>query len=74
MSTASGTVADGAAARRSPEGLAPGHDAGTARGHGDVDTTCAITGPVVAAGTGVEGVPAVRPERREPLPGAGRPA
>ncbi|GAB7104448.1 ADP-ribosylglycohydrolase family protein [Streptomyces phaeofaciens JCM 4814] len=46
----------------------------TAEGFGDVDTTCAITGGVVAARAGVEGVPAVWLERREPLPGAGRPA
>ncbi|MEU2302010.1 ADP-ribosylglycohydrolase family protein [Streptomyces antibioticus] len=43
----------------------------TAEGFGDVDTTCAITGGVVACRTGVEGVPAVWLDRREALPGAG---
>ncbi|MCX4819361.1 ADP-ribosylglycohydrolase family protein [Streptomyces sp. NBC_01142] len=41
----------------------------TAEGFGDVDTTCAITGGIVAAATGVGGVPAAWLERREPLPG-----
>ncbi|MFJ1757188.1 ADP-ribosylglycohydrolase family protein [Kitasatospora sp. NPDC088134] len=40
----------------------------TAEGLGDVDTTCAITGGVVAARTGLAGVPAQWLERREPLP------
>ncbi|MFF2325381.1 MULTISPECIES: ADP-ribosylglycohydrolase family protein [unclassified Streptomyces] len=39
----------------------------TAEGFGDVDTTCAITGGVVAAATGVDGVPAPWLRRREPL-------
>ncbi|MFI6285490.1 ADP-ribosylglycohydrolase family protein [Streptomyces sp. NPDC051018] len=43
----------------------------TAEGFGDVDTTCAITGGVVAAGTGVEGVPGSWLHRREPLPAGG---
>jgi ADP-ribosylglycohydrolase len=42
----------------------------TAEGFGDVDTTCAVTGGVVAARTGVTAVPAAWLERREPLPGA----
>ncbi|MFB7949154.1 ADP-ribosylglycohydrolase family protein [Kitasatospora phosalacinea] len=41
----------------------------TAEGLGDVDTTCAITGGVVAARTGLSGVPAAWRERREELPG-----
>ncbi|MFF0451527.1 ADP-ribosylglycohydrolase family protein [Streptomyces sp. NPDC004609] len=41
----------------------------TAEGFGDVDTTCAITGGVVAAATGVGGVPGSWLDRREPLPG-----
>jgi ADP-ribosylglycohydrolase len=41
----------------------------TAEGFGDVDTTCAITGGIVAARTGVDAVPAEWLERREPLPG-----
>ncbi|MDT0346391.1 ADP-ribosylglycohydrolase family protein [Streptomyces litchfieldiae] len=40
----------------------------TAEGLGDVDTTCAITGGVVAARTGLAGVPAEWLARREPLP------
>jgi ADP-ribosylglycohydrolase len=40
----------------------------TAEGLGDVDTTCAITGGVVAARTGLAGVPEEWPARREPLP------
>ncbi|CAK7283441.1 ADP-ribosylglycohydrolase family protein [Streptomyces misionensis] len=43
----------------------------TAEGFGDVDTTCAIAGGIVAARTGVGGVPRVWLERREPLPGTG---
>ncbi|MES9508510.1 ADP-ribosylglycohydrolase family protein [Streptomyces sp. NPDC000609] len=39
----------------------------TAEGLGDVDTTCAITGGVVGAATGVDGVPAQWLRRREPL-------
>ncbi|WP_380282425.1 ADP-ribosylglycohydrolase family protein [Kitasatospora purpeofusca] len=41
----------------------------TAEGLGDVDTTCAITGGVVAARTGLDGVPEEWLTRREPLPG-----
>ncbi|MFD7730840.1 ADP-ribosylglycohydrolase family protein [Kitasatospora phosalacinea] len=40
----------------------------TAEGLGDVDTTCAITGGVVAARSGLSGVPAAWRERREELP------
>jgi ADP-ribosylglycohydrolase len=40
----------------------------TAEGLGDVDTTCAITGGVVAARTGLTGVPAEWLEHREDLP------
>ncbi|SFJ91730.1 ADP-ribosylglycohydrolase [Streptomyces pini] len=40
----------------------------TAEGLGDVDTTCAITGGVVAARTGLEAVPAAWRELCEPLP------
>ncbi|WDN53959.1 ADP-ribosylglycohydrolase family protein [Streptomyces clavuligerus] len=40
----------------------------TAEGFGDVDTTCAITGGIVAAATGVGGVPADWLSRREGLP------
>ncbi|UCM91244.1 ADP-ribosylglycohydrolase family protein [Streptomyces marincola] len=40
----------------------------TAEGLGDVDTTCAITGGVVGARTGLAGVPATWLARREPLP------
>ncbi|MFF3333679.1 ADP-ribosylglycohydrolase family protein [Streptomyces sp. NPDC002888] len=40
----------------------------TAEGFGDVDTTCAITGGIVAARTGVDGVPEEWLSRREPLP------
>lgn len=39
----------------------------TAEGFGDVDTTCAITGGVVGAATGIERVPASWRQRREPL-------
>ncbi|MFH9469979.1 ADP-ribosylglycohydrolase family protein [Streptomyces clavifer] len=39
----------------------------TAEGFGDVDTTCAITGGVVGAVTGVDGVLAEWRQRREPL-------
>ncbi|MGV9242794.1 ADP-ribosylglycohydrolase family protein [Streptomyces sp. NPDC003710] len=41
----------------------------TAEGFGDVDTTCAITGGIVAAATGLDGVPGEWLRRREPLPG-----
>ncbi|MEU7496441.1 ADP-ribosylglycohydrolase family protein [Streptomyces griseofuscus] len=41
----------------------------TAEGFGDVDTTCAIAGGIVAARTGVTAVPRAWLERREPLPG-----
>jgi ADP-ribosylglycohydrolase len=40
----------------------------TAEGLGDVDTTCAIAGGVVAARTGLAGVPQEWLARREPLP------
>jgi ADP-ribosylglycohydrolase len=40
----------------------------TAEGLGDVDTTCAITGGVVAARAGLSGVPARWLELAEPLP------
>ncbi|QKW18426.1 ADP-ribosylglycohydrolase family protein [Kitasatospora sp. NA04385] len=40
----------------------------TAEGLGDVDTTCAIAGGVIAAGTGLGGVPAAWRERCEALP------
>ncbi|MFE6868862.1 ADP-ribosylglycohydrolase family protein [Kitasatospora sp. NPDC057692] len=40
----------------------------TAEGLGDVDTTCAITAGVVAARTGLAGVPEAWLTRREPLP------
>ncbi|MFD3653992.1 ADP-ribosylglycohydrolase family protein [Streptomyces sp. NPDC058620] len=39
----------------------------TAEGFGDVDTTCAITGGVVAAATGTGGVPDAWTRRREPI-------
>ncbi|MEV0525789.1 ADP-ribosylglycohydrolase family protein [Streptomyces sp. NPDC050439] len=42
----------------------------TAEGLGDVDTTCAITGGVVGARTGVDAVPEAWLRRREALPGA----
>ncbi|MFF3685106.1 ADP-ribosylglycohydrolase family protein [Streptomyces sp. NPDC002187] len=41
----------------------------TAEGFGDVDTTCAITGGIVGAATGTEGVPQEWLTRREALPG-----
>jgi len=41
----------------------------TAGGMGDVDTTCAIVGGIVALHTGVEGIPVAWRERREALPG-----
>jgi ADP-ribosylglycohydrolase len=40
----------------------------TARGMGDVDTTCAITGGIVAARTGTGDVPGAWLTAREPLP------
>ncbi|GAA2465385.1 hypothetical protein GCM10010405_57300 [Streptomyces macrosporus] len=40
----------------------------TAEGLGDVDTTCAITGGVVAARTGLDTVPRTWREPCEPLP------
>ena len=40
----------------------------TAAGLGDVDTTCAITGGIVAARTGIAGAPRTWLELREPLP------
>jgi ADP-ribosylglycohydrolase len=46
----------------------PGALWSTAAGLGDVDTTCAITGGVVAARTGLEAVPGEWRSRREPLP------
>ncbi|WP_406355357.1 ADP-ribosylglycohydrolase family protein [Streptomyces sp. NBC_00658] len=42
----------------------------TAEGFGDVDTTCAITGGIVAARTGTDGVPEEWLQRREKVPGA----
>jgi ADP-ribosylglycohydrolase len=39
-----------------------------ASGKGDMDTTCAITGGIVASYTGIEGIPAEWLQRREPLP------
>lgn len=40
----------------------------TASGLGDVDTTCAIAGSIVALYTGEEGIPAAWRQAREPLP------
>jgi ADP-ribosylglycohydrolase len=40
----------------------------TASGLGDVDTTCAIVGAIVASYSGVEGIPAAWIAAREPLP------
>lgn len=40
----------------------------TVEGLGDRDTTCAIVGSIVAARTGIEGIPEVWSARREPLP------
>ncbi|MGW2557946.1 ADP-ribosylglycohydrolase family protein [Streptomyces sp. NPDC001514] len=42
----------------------------TAEGFGDVDTTCAITGGIVGAATGVDAVPEEWLSRRERLPGS----
>ena len=41
----------------------------TASGLGDIDTTCAIVGGIVALATGMAGIPADWHARREPLPG-----
>jgi ADP-ribosylglycohydrolase len=40
----------------------------TVSGLGDRDTTCAIVGGIVAAGVGIEGIPAAWLQSREPLP------
>ena len=40
----------------------------TASGGGDVDTTCAMVGGIVATYSGVEGIPADWIQAREPLP------
>lgn len=40
----------------------------TVSGLGDLDTTCAIVGGIVACYTGIEGIPAEWREAREPLP------
>jgi ADP-ribosylglycohydrolase len=40
----------------------------TASGLGDIDTTCAIVGGIVASYTGTEGIPAAWLAAREPLP------
>jgi ADP-ribosylglycohydrolase len=40
----------------------------TAAGLGDVDTTCAIAGGIVAARTGIDAAPALWLNLREPLP------
>ncbi|WP_328873819.1 ADP-ribosylglycohydrolase family protein [Streptomyces sp. NBC_00287] len=53
-------------AARHPDDLLPALWT-TAEGFGDVDTTCAITGGIVAARTGVDGVPQEWLSRREPL-------
>lgn len=37
-------------------------------GLGDIDTTCAMVGGIVALYTGVEGIPSAWQEAREPLP------
>lgn len=47
----------------------PGAIGACVRAGGDVDTTCAIAGGVVAAYTGIDGIPARRRAAREPLPG-----
>ncbi|WP_042403141.1 ADP-ribosylglycohydrolase family protein [Streptacidiphilus carbonis] len=49
-------------------GVVLGVRGATAEGLGDVDTTCAITGGVVAARTGLDGVPEAWRMRREALP------
>ncbi|MFF5755013.1 ADP-ribosylglycohydrolase family protein [Streptomyces longwoodensis] len=40
----------------------------TVAGRGDIDTTCAIAGGVMAARTGVAALPPARHEALEPLP------
>lgn len=35
---------------------------------GDVDTTCAMVGGIVAGAVGIEGIPVLWREAREPLP------
>ena len=40
----------------------------TSSGGGDVDTTCAMVGGIVALHTGVEGIPEYWRNDREPLP------
>ncbi|NJN19783.1 MAG: hypothetical protein HC822_27870 [Oscillochloris sp.] len=40
----------------------------TAGGLGDIDTNCAIVGGIVAAAVGLDGIPAVWRQSREPLP------
>lgn len=40
----------------------------TVRGLGDRDTTCAIVGGIVAAHTGIDGIPSAWRQAREPLP------
>jgi ADP-ribosylglycohydrolase len=42
----------------------------TVAGHGDIDTTCAIAGGVIAARTGVAALPPAWHAAREPLPPA----
>lgn len=44
----------------------------TVSGLGDRDTTCAITGGIVAISTGVEGIPTAWLQAREPLPKSDR--
>ncbi|MFE5835201.1 ADP-ribosylglycohydrolase family protein [Streptomyces sp. NPDC056508] len=44
----------------------------TVAGRGDIDTTCAIAGGVIAARTGVAGLPPSWHAALEPLPGVGR--
>ncbi|MFE7648595.1 ADP-ribosylglycohydrolase family protein [Streptomyces phaeoluteigriseus] len=52
-------------AARHPADLVPARRA-TAEGFGDLDATCAITGGVEAAPTGVDAVPERGLRRREP--------
>jgi len=47
----------------------PGAIAACIAAGGDVDTTCAITGGIVAAYTGLDGIPPAWLSAREPLPG-----
>ena len=49
--------------------LSAAREYGLDEGFGDVDTTCAITGGIVAARTGVDAVPERWLRRREALPG-----